>query len=148
MIGLHIFTRDSPASPPLFSETSQRLSLESHSAVCFSSAYPPTTAPYSLPCLFHFWSTGTTHTPVVRIWAVFSLCAASPRRLPGSLPHCGDLAHSPFLRQSDAFQATQQQCPPNNPRSPALLLSSPLHLTTILSTVSFTDLLFHVFLCP
>lgn len=106
------------------SKTVPGVTLFSLFLLCLPSNYCPIVPPLFVSLLVY---SHHTHSSGKDFGCVFLVCCL-PEALPGSLPHCGDLAHSPFLRQSDAFQATQQQCPPNNPRSPALLLSSPLHL--------------------
>lgn len=124
-----------------------RLTLQSLFLLCLSSNCCPIVPPLFVSLLIYSHHTHSSHKDFGCVFHTTTQRAASLRRLPGFLPHCGVLAHLPSsvpIRRLPSHPAMPSQ----QSQVPCFAFSFSTALTTILCTISFTDLFFHVFLCP
>lgn len=98
VIEIHAFTKDSPGSPRLSQRKSRRLSHGVRPcSVCFSPAYPPCYFPIVSPSFISLLicSAHEAHSSCKDFIFAISTGDASLRHLPGFLPHCRVLTHTP-----------------------------------------------------
>lgn len=147
VIEIHAFTKDSPGSPRLSQRKSRRLSHGVRPcSVCFSPAYPPCYFPIVSPSFISLLicSAHEAHSSRKDFMFAISTGDASLRHLPGFLPRCRVLTHTP---SSPAVRGLPAPAPPKQSQVPFLALFFSMVLTTVLCPVSFTDFFFLVCFC-